>query len=119
LEYLIIFVLNFLSNKLKKTIMYDFWEENKRRTKEYALRIIKLYRALPKDDKAAQIIGNQLLRSATSVAANYRAACRGRSQAERYSKLCIVVEAADESELWLEILVDSGIFPLEKVQSLL
>lgn len=71
------------------------------------------------NDKVAQTIGGQLLRSGTSVAANYRAACRGRSQAERYSKLCIVVEEADETELWLQLLIDADIVPLEKLQDLL
>ena len=74
----------------------DFAEKIKTRTKQFALETIKLYKHLPKDYEA-KMIGKQLLRSATSVAANYRAVCRARSDAEFYSKLCIVVEEADES----------------------
>lgn len=85
------------------------------RTKKFALRAIRLFQHLPKTDEA-KIIGKQLLRSATSVAANYRAACRGRSNNEWYSKLCIVVEEADETQFWTELLIESGIFKEEKVK---
>ena len=85
------------------------------RTKKFALRAIRLFQHLPKTDEA-KIIGKQLLRSATSVAANYRAACRGRSNNEWYSKLCIVVEEADETQFWTELLMESGIFKEEKVK---
>ena len=83
-------------------------EELRDRTKKFALEIIHLFQKLPKTDEA-KIIGRQLLRSATSVAANYRAACRGRSKDEFYAKLCIVVEEADEMLFWLELLKDSKI----------
>lgn len=93
-------------------------EELKKRTKQYALRIIKLVRALPKtiDGKA---IGSQLIRSGTSVAANYRAVCRARSRAEFISKLGIVIEEADESAFWLEIIIESGLMDKKLIISLL
>ena len=74
----------------------EFREQLKLRTKAFALRVIRLYQSLPKNTES-QVIGKQLLRSATSVAANYRAACRSRSNADFYSKICIVVEEAEES----------------------
>lgn len=90
----------------------EFREQLKLRTKAFALRIIRLYQSLPKNTES-QIIGKQLLRSATSVAANYRAACRSRSNAEFFSKITIVVEEADESLFWLELLVEAGIVKAE------
>jgi len=83
-------------------------EDMKRRTKQYALRIIRLVSSLPKSG-AARVIGGQLLRAGTSVGSNYRAACRGRSRAEFMAKLGIVEEEADESLYWQELLVESGI----------
>ncbi|HNR09543.1 MAG TPA: four helix bundle protein [Saprospiraceae bacterium] len=80
----------------------------KQRTKNLALKTIKLYQSLPKRDETL-IVGKQLLRSSTSVAANYRAACRARSGPEFFSKISIVVEEADETLFWLEILQESGI----------
>ena len=88
------------------------------RTKAYALRVIRLFRSLPRSIEA-QVMGKQLLRSGTSVAANYRAACRARSRAEFLSKLCIVLEEADESILWIELLVESGTLKKDKVEQLL
>lgn len=93
-------------------------EDLKNRTKEYTLRIIKLVRALPKTADG-RIIGNQLLRSGISVGANYRAVCRARSKAEFISKLGIVIEEADESAFWLEIIVESCLKKRSLVQSLL
>ncbi len=83
-------------------------EELHQRTKKFALRIIRLFTALPKSD-VAKVLGRQLLRSGTSVAANYREACRGRSDAELLAKLGIVEQEHDESLLWMELLVESGI----------
>ena len=94
-----------------------FVEAFRARTKTAALRVIRLYQQLPRTGEA-EVIGKQLLRSATSVAANYRAACRGRSGAEWYAKLCICVEEADETQLWLELLGDAEIFPKSKLESL-
>jgi len=92
-------------------------ETLKNRTKEFALRIINLVEALPKT-AAGRAVGNQLVRSGTSVGANYRAACRGRSKAEFNSKLHIVLEEADESMFWLEVIMEGGILPEPKVRPL-
>ena len=94
-----------------------FVEAFRARTKEAAVRVIRLYQQLPRTGEA-QVLGKQLLRSATSVAANYRAACRGRSGAEWYAKICICVEEADETQFWLELLADSEIFSKPKLAEL-
>ena len=88
------------------------------RTKNFALRIIKLAEALPRT-RAANVISNQLLRSATSVAANYRACGRARSKAEFIAKMGIVIEEADETVLWLELLAESKIVPTVRLDSLM
>jgi four helix bundle protein len=93
-------------------------EELKRRTKQFALRVIKLTEALPKTS-AGEVLGRQLLRSATSVAANYRSACRGRSKAEFIAKIGIALEECDESQLWLELIVDSDLLPQRRAADLL
>ena len=90
----------------------EFREQLKRRSKAFALRVIRLYQSLSNNTES-QIIGKQLLRSATSVAANYRAACRSRSNAQFYSKISIVIEEADESLFWLEMLTEAGIVKAE------
>jgi len=86
----------------------EFAEAFKSRTKKFVVDNIKFFRTLPKTEEA-KIIGRQLLRSSSSVGANYRAACRARSQAEFHSKLSIVVEEADESGFWMEILIEAEI----------
>jgi len=96
----------------------DFAEELKARTKKLAISIILYYKKLPKTEEA-KIIGRQLLRSSTSVAANYRAVCRARSDAEFYSKICIVVEEADETVFWLEIIKEIKINDIEETNLLL
>jgi four helix bundle protein len=78
------------------------------RTKDYALRIVRLYRALPRRDGVAEVLGKQLLRSGTSVAAHYREACRAKSDLDFISKLEGAQQELDESDLWLELLGDSG-----------
>jgi four helix bundle protein len=78
------------------------------RTKEFALKIIRLTRTLPKTEEA-RVIGRQLLRSATSVGANYRAVCLARSKAEFIAKMGVVLEEADECIFWLELLEDASI----------
>lgn len=93
-------------------------EELKRRTKQFALRVIRLTESLPKGQTAA-VIGRQLLRSATSVGANYRAACRAKSTADFISKMGTVEEEADESLYWMELLVEAGIVKEERVSSLM
>jgi four helix bundle protein len=86
----------------------------RQRTKSYAIRIVRLYRSLPHSSDA-QVLGKQLLRSGTSVAANYRAACRARSRAEFISKTSIVLEEADESAFWLELLGETEVVLPEKL----
>src|SRR5881275_2743498 len=76
------------------------------RTKRFAVRIIKAFARLPKDE-AIRIVGRQFLRSGTSLAANYRAACRARSSADFISKISVVTEEADETLFWFELLVES------------
>jgi four helix bundle protein len=93
-------------------------EELKARTKAFALRAIKLVDAMPRS-LAAQVIGRQLLRSATSLGANYRAACRAQSHAEFAAKLSIVVEEADETVYWLELLRESGLLKPERLVKIL
>ncbi|MBE0541017.1 MAG: four helix bundle protein [Verrucomicrobia bacterium] len=93
--------------------------ELKARTKSFALRVIQLSRAIPKNDEASRAIARQIIRSGTSVAANYRASCRARSQAEFIAKIGTVEEEADESALWLELLVESGIMSARKLSALL
>src|SRR5258708_13643750 len=84
----------------------DQHHELKKRTKAFALRVIKMSQALP-TTRAANVINSQILRSATSIAANYRAVGRARSKAEFVAKLGVVVEETDETVLWLELLVES------------
>jgi four helix bundle protein len=91
--------------------------ELKERTKQFALRALKLVAALPRT-VAGRTISNQLARSATSVAANYRAACRARSKIEFIAKLGIVEEEADESALWLEMIIESDLMKRTLVESL-
>ncbi len=90
----------------------------KERTKQFALRIIKVVDALP-NNVTGKAIGNQLIRCGTSVGANYRAACRGRSKAEFNSKLHIVLEEADESVFWLELIIEAKLLSEKKIESIL
>ena len=93
-------------------------EQLKARTKQFALRVIKLVESLPRG-VTGEVLSKQLLRSATSVSANYRSACRGRSKAEFIAKVGIALEECDESQLWLEMIVDSGLLPKQRVADLL
>jgi len=93
-------------------------EQLRDRTKQFAIRIVRLLRGLPKTDEAG-IMGKQLLRAGTSVAANYRAVCRARSRAEFISKIGVVVEEADETVFWLEMLVETGVLPRARMEKLL
>ena len=93
-------------------------EELKARTKRFALRVMALVEALPKT-ASGRAIGNQLVRCGTSVGANYRACCRGRSRAEFIAKIGIVEEEADESAFWLELIIEGELLPLIKVEALL
>ncbi|MCX5867398.1 MAG: four helix bundle protein [Proteobacteria bacterium] len=83
-------------------------EEFKKRTKRFGLAVIQLTDSLPQK-RAADVIGRQLLRSGTSVGANYRAACRARSRSDFISKMKVVEEEADESMYWMELLEEAGI----------
>ena len=94
-----------------------FNTQMRNRTKKFAVSIILFYKMLQKTG-ATYILGKQLLRSATSVAANYRAACRGRSRAEFYSKICIVTEEADETQFWLELFEESLLAPSATISPL-
>ncbi len=93
-------------------------QEFKNRTKQLGLRVMKLVTALPKS-LMAEVIGRQLLRSATSVGANYRAACRGKSTPDVIAKLAIVEEETDETLYWMELLVESGLMPKERLSELM
>jgi len=92
-------------------------KELKERTKQFALRVMRLVDALPKT-AAGRALGNQLIRSGTSVGANYRAACRGRSKAEFIAKIGTVVEEADESKFWLELIMDGELVQRSRVEAL-
>jgi len=92
--------------------------ELKGRTKSFAIRIVTLFRSLPRSPDA-QTLGKQLLRSGTSVAANYRAVCRSRSRAEFIAKMGMVMEEADESAFWLELLSETGVIKAERTRNLL
>ena len=93
-------------------------KELKKRTKQFALRIIRLVNALPKNI-VGQSIGKQLIRSGTSVGANYRSACRGRSKAEFVAKSGIVEEEAGESAFWMELIIEGGLLEKKLVEPLL
>ena len=88
------------------------------RTKQFALRIFKLVGALPQTIQG-RAVAAQLIRSATSVAVNYRAACRARSKPEFVAKLGVVEEEADETAFWLELIIQTELLPAAKVKSLL
>lgn len=93
-------------------------EDLRKRSKDFALRVLRMFRALPRTPDA-QEIGRQVLRSSMSMAANYRAARRARSRSEFFAKLSIVVEEMDETVFWLEMLVDGQIVPEPKMRQLL
>ena len=89
------------------------------RTKGFALRIIRMFSTLPKNDVVAQVLGKQVLRSGTSVGANYREAARGRSKAEFVSKVGECLREIEETEYWLELLVESGCATQKKMTGLI
>ena len=93
-------------------------EELRVRTKAFAIRIVRLVRALPNSPEG-WVIGKQVLRSGTAVAANYRATCRARTKPEFIAKIGVVVEEADETVFWLELLTESGVVPAAKMEPLL
>ncbi len=93
-------------------------DELKQRTRRFALDVMRLVDSLART-RATEVLGRQLLRSGTSVGANYRAACRAKSLADFISKMGIVEEEADESIYWIELLVESGSVPADGVEALL
>lgn len=93
-------------------------DELKARTKRFALRVVTLVDVLPNTVKG-RIIANQIMRSATSIGANYRGACRARSRAESISKIGVVEEEADETAFWLELIIDSKIHRTTQITPLL
>jgi len=94
-------------------------QDLKLRTKAFALRIIRMYSKLPKSGTVAQVLGKQVLRSGTSVGANYREASRARSKAEFVSKIGDCLKEIDETEYWLELIVDSGCVSANRMTELL
>lgn len=92
--------------------------ELKERTKQFALRVIRMTDTLPRK-MSADVLGRQVLRSASSVAANYRAACRAKSKPDFIAKMSIVEEEADETVFWLEMIADSELIPAKKLTELL
>jgi four helix bundle protein len=99
--------------------MNDQPQDLKPRTKAFALRIIRMYSKLPGNNTVAQVLGKQVLRSGTSVGANYREASRGRTKAEFISKIGDCLKEIEETGYWLELLVDSGCFSAAKMAGLL
>jgi four helix bundle protein len=93
-------------------------KEMKQRTKKFALRILDLADAVP-HSRSGTVIAGQIIRSGTSVAANYRPLCRAKSRADFINKTSVVEEEADESCFWLELLIDRGLLPARRVQPLL
>jgi len=106
-----------LTNKVNHPTKMDE-QKFKHRTKTLALHVIALVEELPRN-KTAEVLGRQLIRSATSVGANYRAACRGKSTADVLAKLAIVEEEADETIYWLELLVEAKVIENQRVLELL
>jgi four helix bundle protein len=93
-------------------------DELKKRTKLFALVIIKLVNDLP-NTRSGNVVANQLIRSGTSVAANYRSACRARSKADFISKINLVEEESDESSFWIELIHESNLLPYDRVEKIL
>lgn len=98
--------------------MADKTEELRKRSMQFALRVVRLFRSLPSSAEA-RVVGQQLLRSGTSVAANYRAVCKARSRADFISKLGIVEEEVDENVFWLEFLVEAQMVLRERMSDLI
>ena len=94
-------------------------EELKERTKNFAIEILKFVDELPAKNRTAEVLGRQLLRSGTSVGANYRSACRAKSRADFVAKMGIVEEEADETIYWTELLVEAKVTPKDRVTWLL
>ena len=104
-------------NEQKSMTNLEFAKQMQSRTKLFAVRIIRMFQRLPKTEEA-RIVGKQALRSGTSVAANYRAACRSKSRADFISKLGTAVEEADETSFWIDLLEAAEIVPAKKLESI-
>jgi four helix bundle protein len=102
-----------MQNSEEQMASFDLRE----RTKEFALRVIRLVESLPRT-RTADVIGKQLLRSGTSVGANYRAACRVKSTADFVNKMSIVLEESDESGYWMDLIVSAKLMPAKRIASL-
>ena len=107
--------IKFTHSKIKLGI--DNYNNLKERTKQFSMDIVSLVVELPRN-LTAQTLGKQILRSGTSVGANYRAACRAKSQADFINKVAIVIEEADETQFWLELMVTSDIVKRDKALKL-
>lgn len=94
-------------------VVLDYNEKYRQRTKRFAVEIILFYAKNCKQTEELRVIGKQLLRSGTSVAANFRAVTRARSIAERFSKMCIVVEEIDETQFWFELIEEANLIELK------
>ena len=92
--------------------------ELKRRTKAFAVKIVRLFESLPQK-RTTYVLGRQLLRCGTSVGANYRSACRAKSTADFVAKMGIVEEEIDETMYWLELFIEAGIVKAEEVEAIL
>ncbi|GAT62881.1 four helix bundle protein [Paludibacter jiangxiensis] len=97
----------------------DFYDKYCERTMNFAVAIVSFYSNHCKYKDETRIIGKQLLRSGTSVAANFRAVTRGRSSAESYAKLCIVIEETDETLFWLELLKKAALIDVSQIEQLI
>jgi four helix bundle protein len=86
----------------------EFIERMKQKTKVFAVEVISFCQSL-KSDRASSVVSYQIIKSATSTGANYRAACKARSKKEFFSKLCIVIEEADETKYWLEVILEANL----------
>jgi four helix bundle protein len=93
-------------------------EELKKRTKQFGLRCIKVAESLP-NTRTGDVLSKQLVRSATSVGANYRSACRAQSKPTFISKIAIAIEEVDEAQFWLEMIVEAGLMPQKKLADLM
>ena len=103
---------------VKDLEMREVNKDLRARTKQYSLRVIRMFTSLP-NTSVAQVLGKQVLRSATSVGAHYREGHRARSNAEFISKLEVALQELDESAYWLELLVEGEVFPAEKLADLI
>jgi four helix bundle protein len=106
-----------VKERIWKMTKLQFATNLQMRSKAFAVQVVKFYTKLPKTEEA-RVLGRQLLRAGTSVAANYRAACRSKSEADFIHKIGTVVEEVDESLMWFELLEEAGVCPPAHVATL-